>query len=40
MEKVVMMMQGDGWASLLSSISDHVKHGEWIKAAWTPSNLA
>jgi hypothetical protein len=32
MEKV-MMMQGDDWASLSSSISDSVKHGEWIKAA-------
>jgi hypothetical protein len=30
MEKV-MMMQGDDWASLSSSISDHVKHGEWIR---------
>jgi hypothetical protein len=42
MEKVMMMMmmQGDDWASLSSSISDRVKHGEWIKAAWTPSNLA
>jgi hypothetical protein len=29
----VMMMQRDDWASLSSSISDHVKHGEWIKAA-------
>jgi hypothetical protein len=26
-------MQGDDWASLSSSISDCVKHGEWIKAA-------
>jgi hypothetical protein len=34
------MMQEDDWASHLSSISDCVKHGEWIKAAWTPSNLA
>jgi hypothetical protein len=33
MEKVMMMMQGDDWASLSSSISDHVKHGEWIKDA-------
>jgi hypothetical protein len=33
MEKVMMMMQGDDWASLSSSISDRVKHGEWIKAA-------
>jgi hypothetical protein len=24
---------GDDWASLSSSISDRVKHGEWIKAA-------
>jgi hypothetical protein len=40
MEKVKMMMQGDDWASLSSSISDRVKHGEWIKTALTPSNLA
>jgi hypothetical protein len=33
MEKVMMMMQGDGRASLSSSISDHVKHEERIKAA-------
>jgi hypothetical protein len=34
MEKVMMMMMQEGdWASLSSSISDHVKHGEWIKAA-------
>jgi hypothetical protein len=33
MEKVMMTMQGDDWASLSSSISDRVKHGEWIKAA-------
>jgi hypothetical protein len=34
MEKVMMMMmQGDDWASLSSSINDRVKHGEWIKAA-------
>jgi hypothetical protein len=33
MEKVMMMMQGDDWASLSSSISDRVKHAEWIKAA-------
>jgi hypothetical protein len=26
-------MQGDDWASISSSISDRVKHGEWIKAA-------
>jgi hypothetical protein len=26
MEKVMMMMQGDDWASLSSSISDRVKH--------------
>jgi hypothetical protein len=29
-EKVMMMMQGDDWANLSSSISDRVKHGEWI----------
>jgi hypothetical protein len=29
MEKVIMMMQGDDWASLSSNISDRVKHGEW-----------
>jgi hypothetical protein len=23
----------DDWASLLSSMNDHVKHGEWIKFA-------
>jgi hypothetical protein len=34
MEKVMMMMmQGDDWASLSLSITDRVKHGEWIKAA-------
>jgi hypothetical protein len=33
MEKVMMMMQGDDGASLSLSISDRVKHGEWIKAA-------
>jgi hypothetical protein len=27
------MMEEDNWASLSSSISDCVKHGEWIKAA-------
>jgi hypothetical protein len=27
------MKQGDDWASLSSSISDGVKHGEWIKDA-------
>jgi hypothetical protein len=40
MEKVMMMMQEDDWASLSSGISDRVKHGEWIKATLTPSNLA
>jgi hypothetical protein len=40
MEKVMMMMQVDDWASLSSSISDRVKNGEWINAASTPSNLA
>jgi hypothetical protein len=33
MEKVMMMMQGDDWESFSSSISDRIKHGEWIKAA-------
>jgi hypothetical protein len=33
MKKVMMMMQGDDWASLSSSTSDRVKHGEWIKTA-------
>jgi hypothetical protein len=32
MEKVMMMMQGDDWASLSSSISALVKNGEWINA--------
>jgi hypothetical protein len=39
-EKVMMIMWGDDWESLSSSISDCVKHGEWIKDAWTPSNIA
>jgi hypothetical protein len=33
MEKVMMMMQGDDWASLSSSKSDRVKHEEWTNAA-------
>jgi hypothetical protein len=31
MEKVMMMMQGNVWASLSSRTSDRVKHGEWIR---------
>jgi hypothetical protein len=30
----------DDWASFSLSMNDRVKHGEWIKDAWTPSNLA
>jgi hypothetical protein len=34
-----MMMQERSGKPLIKQ-NDHVKHGEWIKSAWTSSNLA
>jgi hypothetical protein len=43
MEKVMMMMQGNVWASLSSRTSDRVKHGECIscmicEGSWLRNN--